>query len=69
MPGSGGKDSFYSAYVLKHVYGMHPLTVTMTPHMYTTWGWDNFQNWIDSGFDNYLFLQIGEFTDSSLESH
>jgi len=54
VPGSGGKDSFYSSYVLKYKYGMHPLTVTWSPHMYTTWGWNNFQKWIHSGFDNYL---------------
>ena len=23
--------------------------------MYTDIGWQNFQNWISSGFDNYLF--------------
>ena len=28
VPGSGGKDSFYTAHVLKYKYGMHPLTVT-----------------------------------------
>ena len=27
VPGSGGKDSFYAAHMLKHKYGMHPLTV------------------------------------------
>ena len=54
VPGSGGKDSFYSSWVLKYKYGMHPLTVTWSPHMYTIWGWNNFQKWIHSGFDNYL---------------
>ena len=28
VPGSGGKDSFYAAHVLKYKYGMSPLTVT-----------------------------------------
>lgn len=54
VPGSGGKDSFYAAHVLKYKYGMHPLTVTWAPHIYTPWGWDNFQAWIGAGFDNYL---------------
>jgi len=54
VPGSGGKDSFYAAHVLKYKYGMHPLTCTWAPHMYTDWGWRNFQNWIGAGFDNYL---------------
>jgi N-acetyl sugar amidotransferase len=54
VPGSGGKDSFYQAHVLKYKYGMHPLTVTWAPHIYTPWGWDNFQSWIGAGFDNNL---------------
>lgn len=60
VPGSGGKDSFYTAHVLKYKYGMHPLTVTMTPHLYTPWGWQNFQSWIHAGFDNYLFSPDGK---------
>ncbi len=55
VPGSGGKDSFYASWVLKHEYGMHPLTVTWAPHIYTDWGWRNFQRWIHAGFDNQLF--------------
>lgn len=52
VPGSGGKDSMYVAHVLKHKYGMHPLTVTWPPHMYTEIGRINFDVWIDAGFDN-----------------
>ncbi len=59
VPGSGGKDSFYAAHVLKYEYGMHPLTVTWAPHIYTDWGWRNFQRWIHAGFDNYLFTPNG----------
>lgn len=55
VPGSGGKDSIYAAHILKHRYGMHPLTVTFAPHLYTDWGRANFDAWIASGFDNYLF--------------
>jgi N-acetyl sugar amidotransferase len=55
VPGSGGKDSFYAAHVLKYKYGMHPLTVTWAPHVYTEWGWKNHQAWIHAGFDNILF--------------
>ena len=54
VPGSGGKDSFYAAHMLKYKYGMNPLTVTWAPHLYTAWGWENFQAWINAGFDNYL---------------
>jgi N-acetyl sugar amidotransferase len=59
VPGSGGKDSFYAAHVLKHKYGMHPLTVTWAPHIHTNWGWNNFQAWIQTGFDNYLCTPNG----------
>ena len=54
VPGSGGKDSFYTSHILKYKYGMNPLTVTWAPHMYTEWGLKNMENWTNSGFDNYL---------------
>lgn len=54
VPGSGGKDSFYQSHILRTKFGMHPLTVTWAPHMYTEWGWSNFQSWLNAGFDNYL---------------
>ena len=59
VPGSGGKDSFYAAHKLKYEYGMHPLTVTWAPHIYTEWGWKNHQAWIHAGFDNYLCTPNG----------
>jgi N-acetyl sugar amidotransferase len=59
VPGSGGKDSFYAAHMLKYHYGMHPLTVTWAPHIYTEWGWRNFQSWIHAGFDNILCTPSG----------
>lgn len=55
VPGSGGKDSFYTSYKLKFEYGMNPLTITYSPHIYTDWGYKNFKAWIDTGFDNFLF--------------
>ena len=60
LPGSGGKDSFYAAHILKHKYGMHPFTVTWAPHIYTEWGWRNFQRWIHAGFDNQLMTPNGK---------
>lgn len=60
VPGSGGKDSFYAAHMLKYKYNMHPLTVTWAPHIYTEWGFKNFQSWIHAGFDNYLFTPNGK---------
>ncbi len=60
VPGSGGKDSVYAAHVLKHTYGMHPLTVTWPPILYTDIGWKNFRNWIEvGGFDNLTFKPNG----------
>ena len=59
VPGSGGKDSFYTSFILKYKYGMNPLTVTWAPHIYTQWGWENFQGWIHSGFDNQLYTPNG----------
>jgi len=60
VPGSGGKDSGFTAHILKHKYGMHPLTVTWAPHIYTEIGWKNFQSWIHSGFDNVLITPNGK---------
>ncbi len=60
VPGSGGKDSVYASHVLKTKYGMHHLTVTWSPHLYTDVGWRNFTNWLHvGGFDNYLFTPDG----------
>ncbi|OHA15177.1 MAG: LPS biosynthesis protein [Candidatus Taylorbacteria bacterium RIFCSPLOWO2_12_FULL_43_20] len=61
VPGSGGKDSVYASHILKTKYGMHPLTVTWAPHLYTDIGWKNFQNWSHvAGHDNYLFTPNGK---------
>ena len=60
VPGSGGKDSAYQAHVLKYKYGMHPLTCTWPPILYTDYGYQNFKNWIEiGGFDNLTFKQNG----------
>ena len=60
VPGSGGKDSAFTAHILKYKYGMNPLTVTWAPHLYTDIGWKNFTNWIHvGGFDNILFTPNG----------
>ena len=59
-PGSGGKDSAYAAHLLKYKYGMHPLTITWPPTLYTDYGWTNFRNWIEvGGFDNISFKPNG----------
>ena len=61
VPGSGGKDSIYAAHILKYKYGMHPLTVTWPPILYTDIGYYNFRQWIDvGGFDNITFNYNGK---------
>tara|TARA_B100000401_G_C52809482_1_gene722928 strand:+ start:1861 stop:3075 length:1215 start_codon:yes stop_codon:yes gene_type:complete len=61
VPGSGGKDSIYASHILKYKYGMHPLTVTWPPILYTDYGYQNFKNWIEiGGFDNITFKQNGK---------
>jgi N-acetyl sugar amidotransferase len=60
VPGSGGKDSAFQAHILKYKYGMHPLTVTWPPILYTDYGYQNWKNWIDvGGFDNISFRRNG----------
>tara|TARA_B100001121_G_C18670773_1_gene613678 strand:- start:376 stop:1635 length:1260 start_codon:yes stop_codon:yes gene_type:complete len=59
--GSGGKDSGFQSHILKYKYGMRPLTVTWSPHIYTDIGWKNLKNWINvGGFDNFLFSPNGK---------
>ncbi len=61
VPGSGGKDSAFTAHILKYKYGMNPLTVTWAPHLYTQIGWENFSNWMHKGgLDNILFTPNGK---------
>lgn len=60
VPASGGKDSGYVAHLLKYKYGMHPLTVTWAPFLYTDIGWENFIKFKDAGFDNILFTPNGK---------
>jgi len=60
VPGSGGKDSAFQSHILKYKYGMHPLTITWPPLLYTDYGHQNFRNWIEiGGFDNLTFKPNG----------
>lgn len=54
VPGSGGKDSMYVAHMLKHRYGMTPVTVTGSPIIQTEAGRRNFDAWRRIA-DNVLF--------------
>lgn len=61
VPGSGGKDSAFTAHILKYKYNMNPLTVTWAPHLYTDIGWKNMQNWMHiGGLDNMLYTPNGK---------
>lgn len=61
VPGSGGKDSVKASHALKYKYGMHPLTVTWPPNIYTEVGWKNFRNWLDiGGHDNVTYSPNGK---------
>ncbi|MDB2595196.1 N-acetyl sugar amidotransferase [Pseudomonadales bacterium] len=61
VPGSGGKDSAFTAHILKYKYGMNPLTVTWAPHLYTDIGWKNMQEWMHTGgLDNILYTPSGK---------
>lgn len=61
VPGSGGKDSAFTAHILKYKFGLNPLTVTWAPHLYTEIGWKNFINWMHvGGLDNILFTPNGK---------
>jgi len=60
VPGSGGKDSFFAAHILKYKYKMNPITCTFSPNLQTDVGNNNFHNWIDSGFSNYKFTADGD---------
>ena len=51
VPCSGGKDSALVAHKLKHQWRMTPLCTTWSPFQYTKIGWENFQNFVHSGFD------------------
>ena len=59
VPCSGGKDASYVAHQLKHKYGMHPLTVTFSPFIYTDIGFKNMQRFVASGFSNLFFNPNG----------
>jgi N-acetyl sugar amidotransferase len=60
VPASGGKDSSFIAHQMKHEYGMHPLTVTWAPNVWTDIGLRNWRVFVDSGFDNVLGMPSGE---------
>ena len=60
VPSSGGKDSSFTAHILKSKYGMNPLAVTWAPNMFTEVGWSNFNNLSRiGGVDSFLYTPNG----------
>ena len=60
VPSSGGKDSSYTAYLLKHKYDMNPLAITWAPNMFTDIGRENLENLTKLGeIDSLLFTPNG----------
>lgn len=52
VPMSGGKDGSYVAYMLKHVHGMNPLGITVTPALPTELGDENLRSFVKSGYNH-----------------
>src|SRR5438067_1185594 len=51
-PVSGGKDSSYVAYMLKHHCGMHPLCITLKPPLTLALGELNLRTFVEYGYDH-----------------
>jgi N-acetyl sugar amidotransferase len=61
VPSSGGKDSSYTAYLLKHKYDMNPLCITWAPNMFTEVGRSNLESLtIMGGLDSILYTPNGK---------
>lgn len=54
IPVSGGKDSSYVAYMMKHELGMHPLCVSISPPMAYEVGAKNLENFMNAGYDTIV---------------
>ncbi len=56
LPISGGKDSFFQAFVLTQKYGMRPLAVTFSHNWFTEAGKRNLHRLLDTfGLDHMMF--------------
>lgn len=51
VPVSGGKDSSYVSYMLKHVHKMNPLCITINPPLAYPIGKENLENFAKSGYN------------------
>ena len=61
VPSSGGKDSSFTAHILKDKYKMNPLTITWAPNMFTRAGWNNLNSLAkEGGIDGLLYTPNGK---------
>ena len=61
VPSSGGKDSSFTAHILKYKYKMNPLTITWAPNLFTRAGWNNFNSLAkEGGIDSLLYTPNGK---------
>jgi N-acetyl sugar amidotransferase len=61
VPSSGGKDSSFTAHILKTKYKMNPLAVTWSPSIWTDIGFENFNNLSrKGGIDSLLITPNGK---------
>jgi len=61
VPSSGGKDSSFTAHILKYKYKMNPLTITWAPNIFTRAGWNNFNSLAkEGGVDSILYTPNGK---------
>lgn len=66
VPYSGGKDGAYIAWMLREKLGMHPLVVTVRPHLEEPIGEQNIKNFLDRGFDHVMIAPnrvVGAYID------
>lgn len=68
VPVSGGKDSSYVAYMMKHKLGMNPLCVTITPGLPQVIGQKNLRNFIESGY-HLLQIDVNPKTLAVIDKH
>lgn len=61
VPSSGGKDSSFTAHILKEKYDMNPLAVTWAPNIWSEVGFENFNNLTRiGGVDSMLITPNGQ---------
>lgn len=60
IPVSGGKDSSYVSWKVKHEYGMNPLCVTFAPQIQTPIGRQNLENFRQAGFNHLMITPDAE---------